>query len=602
MLDFQYSRQPFSRFHFALNLFMTVFFCLLAIQSSFAEGSAQKTFRLASTNSLLDSGVMNALLEDFKRRHPDIKIELSHAGALEVLKYAREGKADLVISHHPPGEKRFVEQGYGRDRVQFVYSEFVLFGPPGELPELTKATDIIAALKILAQEEVEFLVPSSRSGVFAVIEELWTTAGIDPTWIGYENTGVSGAANLLQAADMGAYTIMDYGTYIVNRDEYGDNIAPMFRGDIALRNIYSATIVNSKKVKGANEELAQIFHDYLVGEEGQDAVSRYGEDKLHVSFLTPAASLDPFLKAKKAETLAVVAEKNLRVMTILFAGVTVLLILSYSLFVRNRYVEKKKKESEEMAQAFAVDRDSAQHANEVKSRFLANMSHEIRTPLNAIIGYSELLEEEVAEVGDHRYEKDLKCIDNAAHHLLALINDILDLSKIESGKMELYLSEVDVGDIAEKVCATIEPLAKERDNEVHCEILSDIQSIYADEMRLKQVLLNLLSNACKFTQHGHVSLIVRHEYTHSHMSCVFEVKDTGIGIAKEKQDMVFDAFVQADDSTTKEYGGTGLGLAISKRFCELMMGDIHVESDVGKGTRFIIRLPVDGVAVHQIAS
>jgi signal transduction histidine kinase len=230
------------------------------------------------------------------------------------------------------------------------------------------------------------------------------------------------------------------------------------------------------------------------------------------------------------------------------------------------------------------------------------MSHEIRTPLNAIIGYSELLEEEVAEMGDHHYEKDLKCIDNAAHHLLSLINDILDLSKIEAGKMELYSNEIDVADMAKTVCATIEPLAREKGNEVHCDILSDIQSIYADEMRLKQVLLNLLGNACKFTQNGHVSLIVRHEFKHGHMSCVFEVKDTGIGIAKEKQAMMFDAFVQADDSTTKEYGGTGLGLAISKRFCELMMGDIQVESDEGKGTRFIIRLPADGATVHQVAS
>ena len=274
---------------------------MLTIKDIFAEDlSSERVLRVAATSSLLDSGVMKVLLDDFSKRNPEIKIKLSNAGALEVLRYAREGKADIVISHHPPGEKRFVEQGYGRDRTQFVYSEFALFGPPGELPELAKASDIISALKILAEEEVEFLVPSSRSGVFAVIEELWVTAGIDPTWVGYENTGISGAGNLLQAADMGAYTIMDFGTYVADRKKYADNISPIFRGDIALRNIYSATIVRADKVKGVNETLAQKFHDYLVSDEGQSIIGHYGEETLNVSFLTPAANFDVGLREKRA--------------------------------------------------------------------------------------------------------------------------------------------------------------------------------------------------------------------------------------------------------------------------------------------------------------
>jgi signal transduction histidine kinase len=599
MLHFLYSRQHISRFRYAKNLFMAVVLSLLTMQSGFAESLAQNTLRVAATSSLLDSGVMKVLLDDFSRRNPEIKIELSNAGALEVLKFAREGKADVVISHHPPGEKRFVEQGYGHDRTQFVYSEFVLFGPPGELPELSKATDIVAAMKILAEEEVEFLVPSSRSGVFAVIEELWVTAGINPNWIGYENTGISGARNLKQAADMSAYTIMDYGTYLANRNKYGDNIVPLIRGDIALRNTYSVTMVNGDKVKGVNEELAQKFYDYLISVEGQGIIGQYGEEMLHVSFLTPAATLDVNLMAKKAKILADASEKNLRTMTLLFSGVTILLMLSFSLIVRNRYVEKKKKDSEEMVQTCAIDRDTAQHANDIKSRFLANMSHEIRTPLNAIIGYSQMLEEDVVSEGNLQYEKDLKNIGDAGHHLLSLINDILDLSKIESGDMKINLQQVDVRDLANNVCATIKPLADKNGDKVHLDFLTDTHLIYVDEMRLKQILLNLLSNACKFTDHGHVTLQVTQEYIENRLMCVFEVRDTGIGIDKEKQGLVFDAFVQANDNTTQLYGGTGLGLAISKRFCEMMHGEIHVESDVGKGTRFIIKLPANTEVMQE---
>ncbi|HEC18087.1 MAG TPA: hypothetical protein ENI97_01950 [Gammaproteobacteria bacterium] len=567
-------------------------------QAAHAASNNNNTLRVAATNSLLDSGVMTALLDDFKRRHPEIKIEVVHGGALQVLKQAREGKADIVISHHPPGEKRFVERGYGRDRAHFVYSEFVLFGPPGEIPELSKSTDIISALKILAREEVDFLVPSSRSGVFAIIEELWAAAGIDPSWIGYENTGISGAANLLQAADMGAYTIMDYGTYIVNRDKYGDRVAPIFRGDIALRNIYSVIIVNGKKVNGVNEKLAQVLYDYLVGDDGQRVVEHYGEDKLHVSFLTPAAAFDPFLRRKRAEDAARESARNLEIMTTLFAGVSILLVLTILLFLRVRYIEKRKRESEKFAESCAEDRDSAQHANELKSRFLANMSHEIRTPLNAIIGYSELLEEDAVNEGNTQYAQDLQNIESAAHHLLSLINDVLDLSKIESGNMIMNIEEVDIIDIAQSAVSTIRPLAEKNGNQVHCDIRAENCVIHADEMKLSQILLNLLSNACKFTENGHISLTVSVEFSNNQKICVFEVCDTGIGINKEAQASIFDAFVQAEDSTSQKYGGTGLGLAITKRFCEMMHGEILLQSEEGKGSCFIVKLPADAEVIQ----
>lgn len=564
---------------------------ILVVKASYAETPLHEhTLRISATSSLLASGVMKVLLDDFSRRNPEIKIELSKAGALEVLKYAREGKADVVISHHPPGEKRFVDQGYGRDRTQFVYSEFVLFGPSGELPELSKAADIIEALKILAEEEVDFLVPSARSGVFAVIERLWATAGIEPTWIGYENTGISGASNLRQAAETGAYTIMDYGTYLVNRDEYGDKISPLIRGDFSLRNIYSATIVNADKVKGVNEKLAQKFYDYVISEEGQEVIARYGEETLNVSFLTPAANFDAGLREKRTQESVRHYKQQSETMQSLFVAASFFLTLTIILFLGIRRSEKKRRDSEATAQECSIDRDSAQDANESKSSFLANMSHELRTPLTAIIGYSELLEDEANDLGQSHFIKDLRNIEKSAHHLLALINDILDISKIEAGKIELCPRKVDVPSLIHEVCTTIRPLVNEKGNKLVINVSPEVGYCFVDDTKLMQILLNLLSNACKFTNDGEISLSVKNSSEHW---IVFKISDTGIGLTEEQQKKVFDTFIQADKSTTREYGGTGLGLAICKHFCLLMGGEIKVESELGRGAVFTVKLPND---------
>lgn len=571
-------------------------YCLIFLASSIltaqianAENAIHNnTLRISAASSLKDSGVVNALVADFSQHYPEVNIQLSTAGALEVLKYGRDGKADVVISHHPPDERRFIAQGYGRIRTQIIYSEFVLFGPPDEIPELSKATDIVAALKLIAEDEAAFLVPSARSGVFPVIESLWANAGIDTDWAGYENTGISGAGNLRQAAEMGAYTIMDIGAYLVKRNEYGESILPLFRGDFALRNIYSVIVVSADKIKGVNEELAQKFYEYLVGEEGQDVIARYGEETLNISYLTPAANFDPGLREKRAQESALHYKRQSELMASLFVGASIFLIMTILLFVGIRRAEKKRRDSEAYALDCTIDRDSAQHANKTKSGFLANMSHELRTPLNAIIGYSELLEEEASDLGQPYIIKDLKHIDKAAHHLLALINDILDLSKIEVGRIELNPQMVDIPSLVQEVCATIRPLAEAKGNEFEFEVSTDVDKCFVDDTKLKQILLNLLSNACKFTKDGKVLLNVNNSSEHW---IIFEVRDTGIGLTKEQQEKIFDAFVQADKSTTREYGGTGLGLTICKCFCNLMGGEVKVESEIGKGTVFTIKLP-----------
>jgi signal transduction histidine kinase len=229
-------------------------------------------------------------------------------------------------------------------------------------------------------------------------------------------------------------------------------------------------------------------------------------------------------------------------------------------------------------------------ASQHKSQFLANMSHELRTPLNAIIGVSEMLRED-AEAAKQDTEP-LDRVLGAGRHLLALSNDILDLSKIEAGRMELQLEDFALAPLIDSVVKTIEPLAAKNENRVSVNCDGAIGSLHADQMRLRQALLNLMSNANKFTERGTISVDARQGKENGRDWITIAVADTGIGMTPEQMAKLFQEFSQADASTTRKYGGTGLGLAISKRFCEMMGGDITVESEVGRGSTFTIRLPM----------
>ena len=246
------------------------------------------------------------------------------------------------------------------------------------------------------------------------------------------------------------------------------------------------------------------------------------------------------------------------------------------------------RELEEKSRALAV-------ASRHKSEFLANMSHELRTPLNAIIGYSEMLEEEAGDLGQEAFVPDLKKINAAGKHLLELINAVLDLSKIEAGKMELYLERFEVPSLIEEIAAVVQPLAARKGNTLATRCAPGAGAMYADQTKVRQALFNLLSNACKFTERGTVSLSVRRERVPEHDApwMVFEVTDTGIGMTEEQMGRLFQEFSQAEASTARKYGGTGLGLALSRRLCQMMGGDITLESEAGRGSTFTIRLPAE---------
>ena len=266
--------------------------------------------------------------------------------------------------------------------------------------------------------------------------------------------------------------------------------------------------------------------------------------------------------------------------------------------------------------ALQVALEAAEAASTAKSAFLANMSHELRTPLNAIIGYSEMLQEETEELGYDELTPDLDKIRTSGRHLLSLINDILDISKIEAGRMDLYLETFDIAALIAEVADTATPLIEKNHNTLNLQQISNIGTMHGDITKVRQVLLNLLSNAAKFTQNGTITLTAIRENIANDSSearqenssepavnspssnpskefLVVNCTDTGIGMNPDELQHIFQPFIQADASTTRKYGGTGLGLAISQRFCLMMGGNISVNSQVGVGSTFTIRLPLN---------
>ncbi len=263
--------------------------------------------------------------------------------------------------------------------------------------------------------------------------------------------------------------------------------------------------------------------------------------------------------------------------------------------LKDEIIERKRAEAE-----LQKAKDVAEAASRAKSQFLANTSHELRTPLNGIIGFSQILIEEAKELSYTDFIPDLEAIHCSGKHLLALIDDILDISKIEAGQMKLYLETFDIPTLINEVVTTTHPLVEKNGNTLLIDCASDLGTMHADPTKVRQVLLNLLSNAAKFTKQGSITLEVSREEKSKvtsldeeldFSSIVFRVTDTGIGMTPEQLKEIFKAFTQGDASTTRKYGGTGLGLTISRHFCQMMSGDIAAFSQPNRGSTFTVRIP-----------
>ncbi len=250
-------------------------------------------------------------------------------------------------------------------------------------------------------------------------------------------------------------------------------------------------------------------------------------------------------------------------------------------------VTERREAAEELARA----KEAAEAANRAKSQFIANMSHELRTPLSAVIGYSEMLEEEVEEMGQPQLLGDLRKINSNARHLLGLISDVLDLSKIEANRMTVFAEEFDVAELVRGVGATVDGLVRKKNNSLSVEADGALGSMHSDQTKLRQCLFNLLGNAAKFTEAGRIALHASRSREDGRDWLTFRVSDSGIGMTPEQLGRLFERFSQADASTTRRFGGTGLGLSITRAFAELLGGDITAESAAGEGSAFVLRLP-----------
>jgi signal transduction histidine kinase/DNA-binding NarL/FixJ family response regulator len=560
--------------------------CALLLLLPATVHAAGQTLRVHAANTASETGILQALADDFQKRHPDIRVILTSAGSLQVLEAARAGQADLTITHQPQGEALLLSEGFGLRRASFMYNGFAIMGPRQDPLKLSGERDLIKVMRLLAAKQADFVVPGSRSGTASRLNELWTLAGIKPDWVGYEVMDVRASATLAQAAMSGVYSFVDLGTYYKNREFLPRDYIPLFRDHILLRNTYTATVINSARVAGVNTAAADVFLEYLVSDTGQAMVRDFSEARFGVSLFSPAAHLDESLRVERARRELEAEQRTVAILVTLI-GVLLLAGVGAALLAwRVQRLERARRHA--LSEKLAADM-----ASKAKSEFLANMSHEIRTPLTAIIGFAETLPDTQVSAAERLAA--VQSIARNGRHLLQLINNILDMAKIEGDKLEVEHIAVAPVTLVEEVRALMEPLARTRELAFRVEYVFPLPAtIDSDPVRLRQILINLCNNAIKFTGHGEVRLRVSCDRDAEDMC--FEVRDTGIGLTPEQQARLFGSFTQADASINRRYGGSGLGLHLSRRLAELLGGDIAVSSEPGHGSCFTLTVATGALA------
>jgi tungstate transport system substrate-binding protein len=318
-----------------------------------ATDSAQ-TLRVLGANTTVETGIIHSLAKQYMESHPGVSIEIETAGALAVLDRARQGRGDIVITHHPRAEELFVSDGFGINRTQVMYNSFAILGPNNDPLGLSNERDLLTVLRTLAKEQVAFVTPGRRSGTTTRLNELWTMVNTDPSWVGYETTEASAKATIQNADLYEAYTFADLGTYFSNQEKI-KNIRPLYRDNVALNNYYSAIVVNGNKVNGINQKLAESFLDFLVSDQAQMFIGQFGIGALKTSLYTPAAQFDNSLRERRLKSEIAAKNRSITVLSMLGAVIAGALTIVVILLLKARRLAINNAISEERFRLAALD-------------------------------------------------------------------------------------------------------------------------------------------------------------------------------------------------------------------------------------------------------